>query len=100
VLDLLIRQTIAQGSKGRGGSSFRVSQVTRQIEFHEKVTWAISRCTRTCQYLPGINVIEKGWQMTVQLTSETVRELKFLADRLVELNGQHMFSLEARTKIF
>jgi hypothetical protein len=56
--------------------------------------------SRTCQHLLGVNVLDRGWQSTVQLTFEAVRELSFLADRLVELNGQHIFSSEARTKIF
>ena len=56
--------------------------------------------SRTCQHLLGVQVIAEGWQTSVQLTYEAVRELTFLQSKLEQLNGQHILSQEARSKVY
>jgi hypothetical protein len=100
VLDML-QQTIALGSTGRPVLALELAKLLGKLNSMRRLHGpTLGVLSRTCQHLLGINVLERGWQSTVQLTYETVRELSFLADRLVELNGQHIFSSEARTKIF
>jgi hypothetical protein len=100
ILDML-QQTIAQGSKGIPIAALELAKLLGKLNSmrrsHGPVLGVLSR---SCQHLLGLNVIERGWHATVQLTYDAVRELMLLADRLVELNGQHIFSSEARTKIF
>ncbi len=100
VLEML-QQTIAFGSTGRPVLALELAKLLGKLNSMRRSHGpTLGVLSRTCQHLLGINVLERGWQSTVQLMYEAVRELSFLADRLVELNGQHIFSSEARTKIF
>ncbi len=47
-----------------------------------------------------MKVNSDGWHSEVQLTYEAVRELKVLEDRIESLNGQHIFTAEAKAKNF
>ncbi|MFN9900576.1 MAG: hypothetical protein ACK55Z_17695 [bacterium] len=40
-----------------------------------------------------------GWQCKLTLDYEAVRELQLLASKIRSLNGQHIFSYEARSKV-
>ncbi len=40
-----------------------------------------------------------GWQCRLTLDYEAVRELQLLASKIRSLNGQHIFSCEARSKV-
>ncbi len=55
--------------------------------------------TRTCQHLLGVAVNRYGWQCRLTLDYEAVRELQLLASKIRSLNGQHIFSCEARSKV-
>jgi hypothetical protein len=100
VMDMLQR-TIAQGSKGRPVAALELTKLLGKLNSMRRSQGpTLGDLSRTCQHLLGINVLERGWQTTVQLTYEAVRELSFLEDRLVMLSGQHILSSEARTKIF
>jgi hypothetical protein len=55
--------------------------------------------TRTCQHLLGAAVNRYGWQCKLTLDFEAVRELQLLASKIRSLNGQHIFSCEARSKV-
>jgi hypothetical protein len=91
VLDML-QQTIAFGSTGRPVLALELAKLLGKLNSMRRLQGpTLGVLSRTCQHLLGINVLERGWQSTVQLTYEAVRELSFLADRLVELNGQHIF---------
>ncbi len=56
--------------------------------------------TRTCQHLLGVAVNSHGWKCKLYLSYEAVRELVLLAKKLRGLNGQHIQSCEARSKVF
>jgi hypothetical protein len=56
--------------------------------------------TRTCQHLLGVAVNSYGWKCKLYLSYEAVRELVLLAKKLRGLNGQHIQSCEARSKVF
>jgi hypothetical protein len=56
--------------------------------------------TRTCQHLLGVAVNSYGWKCRLYLSYEAVRELVLLAKKLQGLNGQHIQSCEARSKVF
>jgi hypothetical protein len=56
--------------------------------------------TRTCQHLLGVAMNSHGWKCKLYLSYEAVRELVLLAKKLRGLNGQHIQSCEARSKVF
>ena len=56
--------------------------------------------SRSCQHTMGLAVLEKGWKCKLQLDYDSVKELMLLKKVLRSLNGQHIFSSEARSKVF
>ncbi len=56
--------------------------------------------TRTCRHLLGVAVNSYGWKCKLYLSYKAVRELVLLAKKLRGLNGQHIQSCEARSKVF
>ncbi len=55
--------------------------------------------TRTCQHLLGVAVNRYGWQCRLTLDYEAAQELQLLASKIWSLNGQHIFSCKARSKV-
>jgi hypothetical protein len=66
---VLLQQTIAQGSKGTPIAALELAKLLGKLNSmrrsHGPVLGVLSR---SCQHLLGLNVIERGWQTTVQLT--------------------------------
>jgi len=52
--------------------------------------------SKSCQLQLGCVVMDEGWEVTVRLG--VVEELGFLVANLAWFNGQHMQTVEARTK--
>ena len=96
-----LQKIIRQASDGQRVASLELAKLLGKLNSmrrsHGQVLCVLSR---TCQHLLGVKVNSDGWHSEVQLTYEAVRELKMLEDRLESLNGQHIFTAEAKSKIF
>ena len=55
--------------------------------------------SRSCQHQLGCVVMDEGWEATVRLGADAVEELGYLVANLAWFNGQHMQTVEARTKV-
>jgi hypothetical protein len=97
----MLRQTIEQACQGKKVAALEMAKLLGKLNSMRRSHGpGLGVLTRTCQHLLGASVEEAGWQTEVQLTYEAVRELTMLVDCLESLNGQHIFSTDARSKIF
>jgi len=91
---------IQQGLSGEAipalGMASLLGRINSMRRSHGAVLGVMSR---TCNHLMGEAVLEEGWQSRVLLTYEAVRELQYLADNIRRLNGQHIQSREAKSKV-
>ncbi len=96
-----LQKIVKQASDGHRVASLELAKLLGKLNSmrrpHGQVLGVLSR---TCQHLLGVKVNSDGWHLEVQLTYEAVRELKMLEDRIESLNGQHIFTAEAKAKIF
>jgi hypothetical protein len=53
--------------------------------------------SRSCQHTMGLAVLETGWKCKLLLNYNSVKELMLLKKVLRSLNGQYIFSWEARS---
>ena len=55
--------------------------------------------SRSCNHVMGETVLKQGWHSSLLLSWESVRELQFLLENVRQLNGQHIVTQEARSKV-
>jgi hypothetical protein len=101
LVEKILQDTIHHGLEGKKMPALDLARLLGKLNSMRRSHGAVlGVLTRSCQHLLGEAVNVQGWQCDLLLTYEAVRELSLLQKLLRSLNGQHIFSTEARNKIF
>jgi hypothetical protein len=73
-----------------------LGRINSMMRSHGAVLGVMSR---TCNHLMGEAVLQESCLSKMLLTYEAVRELQYLTDNMGRLNGQHIQSREAKSKV-
>jgi hypothetical protein len=96
----MLQSTISRAMEGRKVTALDLAKLLGRLNSMRRSHGSLPGVlTRTCQHLLGVAVNTYGWRSRLLLTYEAVRELLLLKERLRGLNGQHIFSCEARKKV-
>ena len=99
VIDL-IQRVVRKGMEGLAVEALELASLLGKLNsMRRSHGHIVSIMTRSCQHLMGKAVLEEGWNTSLLLNYEAVRELQYLLEKLEELNGQFIPTQEARSKV-
>ena len=96
----MLEKTVQEAMSGRRIEALEIARLLGKLNSMRRSHGALlGVLSRSCQHILGLAVLERGWKCKVLLDYDAVKELMLLLKQLRSLNGQHIFSSDARSKI-